>query len=403
MPWKEMSPKMQKVAFLAAWRENTESMTELCRRFEISRKTGYSLVARWRAEEEGALVERSRAPRSCPHATPSAVREAVLALRRERPTWGPAKLRAWLMRKGPEQHWPAVSTIAVILSREGLVEESRRMRRRCCPVAAEPPLGPNDVWCVDYKGWFRTGDGTRCDPLTATDSFSRRIMCCVALTPPIATRQVKSIFADLFRERGMPLVIKSDNGSPFGATGLGLTQLSAWWIRLGISPRRIAPGKPQQNGAHERMHRVLKAETTRPRPAGSLVGQQHRFDEFVRVYNTERPHEALAMATPDSLYVLSPRPYPETTPAPEYDSDAVIRRVSSAGMVKWRKQQYYLSSALAGADVQLVSHEEEPMLSVIYYRELVGRIDLANRRVLGPDPGALPRTPGFTALKPNGD
>lgn len=403
MPWKETSPKMQKVAFLAAWRENTESMTELCRRFGISRKTGYALVERWRAEEEGALVERSRAPRSCPHATPVEVQDAVLALRRERPTWGPAKLRARLMSQWPDQHWPAVSTIAAILSRGGLVEQSRRIRRRSCPIAAAPPLAPNDVWCVDYKGWFRTGDGTRCDPLTVTDSFSRMILCCVALTPPIASQQVKCVFADLFRERGLPLMIKSDNGSPFAATGLGLTQLSAWWIQLGISPRRIAPGKPQQNGRHERMHRVLKAETTRPHPAASIVGQQRRFDEFVRIYNNERPHAALALATPGSLYVLSPRPYPERTPKPQYDSGAIVRRVSANGQVKWRKQQYYLSIALAGQDVQLVSHEEEPMLSVIYYSELVGRIDLGTRRVLGPDSGALPRTPGFTALGPNGD
>jgi len=196
MPWKETSPKMQKVAFLAAWRENTESMTELCRRFGISRKSGYALVERWRAEEEGALVERSRAPRSCPHATPAEARDAVLALRRERPTWGPAKLRARLMSMWPDQHWPAVSTIAAILSREGLVEQSRRIKRRSCPIDALPPLAPNDVWCVDYKGWFRTMDGTRCDPLTVTDSFSRMILRCVALTPPIASQRVKGIFAN---------------------------------------------------------------------------------------------------------------------------------------------------------------------------------------------------------------
>jgi putative transposase len=195
-------------------------------------------------------------------------------------------------------------------------------------------------------------------------------------------------------------MIKTDNGAPFAATGLGLTRLSAWWIQLGISPRRIPPGKPQHNGRHERMHRVLKQETTRPHPAASLTGQQKRFDAFVCEYNLLRPHEGVDFATPASLYTDSPRPYPEKVTPPQYPEGSLVRRVKNQGSVRWQQHYYYLSAALAGQDVWLVPHEEEPVLSVIYYRELVGRVDLATGRVLGPDPGALPQTPEFAALWP---
>lgn len=400
MSWRETSPKMEKVAFLAAWRANEESMAELCRRFEISRKTGYKLVQRWREEEEGALVERSRAPGKCPHATDRPIVERIVAIRREHYTWGPKKILAYLRIHHPDEHHPACSTIGEILVREGLVEETRRLKAKATPIFAPPPLAPNEVWCVDYKGHFPTLDGTRCDPLTVTDSFSRLVLCCAALSPPIAMEEVKKRFVSIFRERGMPLIIKSDNGTPFASTGLALTRLSAWWIRLGISPRRIPPGKPQQNGQHERMHRVLKEETTRPTPAGSLAGQQLRFDEFVRIYNEVRPHEALDFQTPASIYTPSPREYREPKGGPQYPEGAEVRRVSKSGYVFWRKKPHYLSSALCGEDVRLVSHDEGGVLSVIYYKELVGRIDLLAGRVLGPDAGALPRTPEFDAFRP---
>ena len=400
MPWKELSPKMHKVEFLAEWRKNDESMAELCRQFGISRKTGYKLIARWREEEEGALIEHSRAPLSHPNATPEPVRQAILGLRLKHPTWGPKKLREVLARWAPHIDWPALSTVGEIIAREGLVVPRRRHKSRACPHEALPPQGPNDQWCADYKGHFLTTNRTRCDPLTVTDSYSRMILCCAALSPPISTHQVQEIFTHLFRKHGLPLVIKSDNGAPFGATGLGLTRLSAWWIQLGISPRRIPPGKPQKNGRHERMHRVLKEETTRPHPAASLAGQQKRFDAFVREYTLLRPHEALDFATPASLYTNSPRPFPEKIAAPQYPESAFVRRVSSKGCIRWHKEHFYLSSALCGQDVWIVPHDEEPLLSIIYYRELLGRVDLVRRWVLGPDPGALPQTPEFTALWP---
>jgi transposase InsO family protein len=400
MTWKEMSPKMLKMEFLADWRKNDDSMVSLCRKHGISPKTVSKLIARWRDEQEGALIEHSRAPKSHPNATPEPVRQAIIGLRMKHKGWGPKKLRKFLQKYAGHIQWPALSTFGEILAREGLTASRGRPKSRACPHEALPPEAPNDVWGADYKGHFLTTNRTRCDPLTITDSYSRMILCCVALSPPISTREVQEIFTHLFRKHGLPLAIKSDNGAPFAATGLGLTRLSAWWIQLGISPRRIPPGKPQKNGRHERMHRVLKEETTRPRPAASLTGQQKRFDAFVREYNILRPHEALDFAMPASLYTDSPRPFPEKIAAPEYPEGALVRRVTSKGCIRWHKEQFYLSSALCGQDVWIVPHDEEPVLSVIYYRELLGRVDLMHRCVLGPDPGALPQTPEFTALWP---
>ena len=400
MTWKEMSPKMHKMEFLADWRKNDDSMRALCRKHGISPKTGYKLIARWREEEEGALIEHSRAPKSHPNATPEPVRQAIIGLRLKHPAWGPKKLRKFLQKYAPHIAWPALSTIGEMIRRQGLTHSCGRRKSRACPIEAMPPEGPNDQWCADYKGHFLTTNRTRCDPLTVTDSYSRMILCCAALSPPISTAQVQEIFARLFREHGLPRVIKSDNGAPFAATGLGLTRLSAWWIQLGISPRRIPPGKPQKNGRHERMHRVLKEETTRPHPAASLAGQQKRFDAFVRLYNVLRPHEALDFAAPASLYTDSPRPYPDKIAPPEYPEGELVRRVTNKGCIRWHKELFYLSSALCGQDVWIVPHDEEPVLSIIYYRELLGRVDLVRRRILGPDPGALPQTPEFTALWP---
>jgi transposase InsO family protein len=400
MPWKETSPKMEKMRFIVAWRANEESMAELCRRFGISRKTGYKIISRWREEQEGALAERSRAPRSCPWATPPEVCEEILALRRERPTWGPKKLLARLQRDQPERCWPALSTVGQVLRRAGLVEEQRR-RRRACPLRAGAAAAANGKWCADFKGHFLTQNNTRCDPLTVSDDFSRYLLACRALSPPISTEQVVAIFTELFREHGMPEAIQTDNGPPFAAAGgLGLTRLSAWWIRLGISPRRIEPGKPQQNGRHERMHRTLKAETLRPAPAASIDGQQRRFDEFRQDYNAQRPHEGVGLKTPASLFTPSPRPFPEALPTPHYDEGAIIRRISKNGMLRWRKQHYFFTTVLTGQDVRVVPHEEEPVLSIIYYSELIGRIDLRTRRVCGPDRSALPPGLEFFALEP---
>lgn len=402
MPWKELSPKMQKIEFLAAWRGNLESKAELCRRFGVSRKTGYKLWRRWREEEEEALCPRSRAPLRCPHAMEEQVRLAIIELRRSHPSWGPKKLRACLERKDPQGRWPALSTIGDLLDREGLVEESRRLRRRHAQ-PGEPctlPRAPGELWSADFKGWFLTQNGTRCDPLTVTDSFSRCLLVLRAMTPPIATKDVIAHFTGAFREHGLPLALRTDNGPPFATTGLGVTHFSAWLISLGISPRRIPPGKPQKNGQHEYMHRVLKAETLRPRPAASLEGQQARFDAFLGYYNLERPHEGIGLVTPGSLHARSERGFPEKIGAPEYPEGALVRRVHPAGTIKWRGRNHFLSSALAGRDVRLVEHGEEPVLGIIYYTELLGRLDVRSGAILPPDAGALPRTPEFCAWGP---
>ena len=399
MPWNETSPVFEKALFVSEWFKNEVTKCELCERFGVSRKAGYELMARWRSEGDAAFAGRSRAPRNSPNAVSPEVRKAIIALRVERPTWGPKKLLACLRLRFPEVCWPSGSTAGEILRGAGLTEPQRR-RRRASPRRGEVARTPNDKWCADFKGNFLVQNKTRCDPLTVTDDFSRMLLGCWAMSPPVSTHQVIGHFTSLFREYGMPLTIQTDNGPPFSAAGpLGLTHLSTWWIRCGISPRRIEPGKPQQNGRHERMHRTLKAEAICP-PAGSIDGQQRRFDAFRKDYDFERPHEGIGLVTPASLYVPSLRAFPEQIPDPEYGEDAIIRRVSHQGCIKWRREAYFFSSTLAHEHVRLVPHDEEPIISVIYYRELVGRIDLKQQIALPPDPGALPQTPEFSAFRP---
>jgi transposase InsO family protein len=283
---------------------------------------------------------------------------AFLALRRSRPSWGPKKLRAYLMAQQPGLVWPAASTIGDLLQREGLVEGRRRDRR--LEGAARQPFAeakdPNDVWCIDFKGWFRTQDGQRCDPLTVSDATSRYLLSCQIVAP--TTKGVAPVCERLFREHGLPRALRMDNGPPFASGGAGgLTQLAVSWIKLGIRLERIDPGCPQQNGRHERMHRTLKAETSKP-PAATAPEQQARFDSFRRIFNEERPHEALGQVTPASCYKPAERPYPDRIEEPWYDADHQVRRVRTDGSIRWGGDFIFVSEALVGEPVGLAERED---------------------------------------------
>lgn len=355
MPWKATTPMDDRVAFIAAVQAGETSMAALCRRFGISRKTGYKWWQRYQADGVSGLAERSRAPRTSPQAISAEVTERVLATRAAPPSWGPRKLLAWLARQEPALALPAASTVGELLRREGLTVPRRR-RPHATPSAL--PLramdASNAVWTLDFKGPFLTGDGHWCYPLTLIDGFSRYLLRCQALTQP-TTAAVQPILAAAFQEFGLPRVIRSDNGPPFASIGLGgLSRLAVWWITLGILPERIAPGQPAQNGRHERFHRTLKAETAQP-PAATIRAQQQVFVQFRQLYNTERPHEALGQCTPAQVYQSQPRADPVRPMRLDYPTADAVRQVRHNGELYWRKHYIYLSAALAGQPVGLTA------------------------------------------------
>jgi transposase InsO family protein len=349
----------ERMRFVVALLAEEESMTELCEQFGISRKTGYKLYRRYQQQGAEGLKDRSRAPQVTPWAISQAQAEAIVAVRREHPSWGPKKLRAKLGQRAPQQRWPARSTIGELLRREGL-SQARKRRRRALPSnpgGLRAAVAPNEVWCIDFKGWFRTGDGARCDPLTVTDAFSRYLLCSQVVSAP-DTESCRSELERVFREYGLPWVLRSDNGAPFASLGVGgLSRLSVWWVKLGILPERIEPGKPQQNGRHERMHGTLKPETAHP-PAANLDAQQRRFDHFRAEFNHERPHEALGQTPPAQHYTRSPRPYPQRLEEPAYPSGYELRRVRSNGEIKWRNELVLIGKALTNEIIGLRENDD---------------------------------------------
>jgi putative transposase len=351
MPWRERSPMDERVQFIGDYRRQLFTMTELCERYGVSRKTGYALIGRYEAEGLSGLVPRSSRPHHSPQATGPRVVGAIVAMRHRYPTWGGKKILAVLGERHPTWALPAVSTANDILKRHDLVTPRRRRRRVGHPgFQARPATVPNEIWTTDFKGQFRTRDARWCYPLTVVDHFSRYLVACRGMLAPTTTDAV-AVFRRAFRTYGIPAVIRSDNGEPFAACSLArLSRLSVWWIRLGIRPELIAPASPQQNGAHERMHRTLKAETTRP-PAADLAGQQRRFTRFRALYNDERPHEALAQQPPARVYTPSPRPFPEQLAPLEYPGHFEIRRVSSAGAISWNTRVLTLSTVLTREEV----------------------------------------------------
>lgn len=387
LPWKETCPMEERIQLISMYRTNRYSVTELAAHYNVSRKTAHKWLARFAEGGVAALEERSRAPHMHPNATVPLVVAAVLRSKAEHPKWGPAKLQP-----GPQEPpavvtaWPSTSTRGAILTRHGLTTQRRR-RRRVQPWSQ--PFHhcdrPNAVWCADFKGWFRTGDGRRCDPLTISDAFSRLLLCCDVLPKPDYAH-VRRAFEHTFREYGLPEAIRTDNGPPFASVGAGgLSPLAAWWVKLGILPERIQPGHPEQNGRHERLHGTLKYETLKP-PAATPKAQQNRFDAFRTTYNTIRPHQALGQVPPSTLYLPSPRPYPKRIPDIHYPEMAVVRRVRSNGQIKWRGQLVFVSTSLVGELVGITEQLDGWLISF-------GPITLG---LLGPNHDRLERLPIFT-------
>jgi putative transposase len=344
-----MKERMQLVSLFGT---GSYTVSELALRFDVSRKTAHKWLGRYAEHGVVGLDERSRAPKSHPNATLEPVVEAVLAAKKAHPTWGPAKLLPGSQHSAEiAEAWPTASTRGKILAVHGLVKQ-RRKRRHVVPWS-EPFLeadSPNAVWCADFKGHFCTADGTRCDPLTITDAYSRMLLCC-HIVPKADYAHVLPVFEKVFRTYGLPLAIRTDNGPPFASVGAGgLSRLSAWWVKLGILPERIEPGHPEQNGRHERMHRTLKQSTLNP-PAATPEEQQRRFDDFCLTFNLVRPHEALGQVPPASLYTKSHRSYPKRVGGLVYPLSAELRRVRSNGEVKWHGGLVYVSEALVGEQV----------------------------------------------------
>ena len=383
MPWKETCAVDQRMRFVADVMLGIYTKAALCRLYGISRPTGEKWLIRFAEAGVDGLQDRSRAPHRRPSEVSEAVVEAIVACRERYPHWGPKKIRAHLARTQPAAGWPAASTMGAILRRHGLVTP-RKARRRVPPQTA--PFAdcdtPNCVWCADFKGWFLTGDGRRCHPLTISDAASRYLLRCQALRVTGGVR-VKAVFQAAFREFGLPEAIRTDNGAPFASRGVaGLSWLSLWWLKLGITPERIDAGQPQQNGRHERMHLTLKQAVP---PARTIRDQQRAFDAFRTDYNEVRPHEALGQVPPVEVYRPSGRPCPLRTPPVTYPPTMRVRMVQGRGEFHWHGHRVFLSEVLAGEPVGL-----EPMdqryWTVRFGSVVLGTFDARRLIVIRPSP-----------------
>lgn len=360
MPWRQTDPVLERTRFVLEAERSGWSISELCRRYGISRPTAYHWIRRYQAEGLAGLEDRSRRPHRSPKETPAEVIEELVELRVRKPNWGPKKLLDRLRRLHPEVELPAASTVSAILKRKGLVKTRRRRTHpeRVLVSSMGELEGPNEVWTTDFKGEFRVGSGDLCYPLTIADGWSRFLLACEGLA---ATRyqQAQPAFIRVFQEYGLPDRIRSDNGPPFGTHAVcGLSRLAVWWLKLGIRVERSRPGKPQDNGRHERMHRTLKEETTRPVQA-RMSSQQERFDAFRREYNEERPHEALSGLSPADLYQPSWRPLTTATPGLDYPTHYERRQVRTDGTIKWRGERIFVSEILAREPVGLEEIEDD--------------------------------------------
>jgi len=380
MPWSQTLPMDQRTQFIADFLRETLSITELCQLYDVSRKTGYKWIERYLRSGPAGLEERSRKPHRSPNATAEEIVAGILDARHRHPSWGGKKLLTLVHKRHPNWDLPHRSTVCDILSRHGMVAKKRSRRRIGHPGKPTTAiLAPNDVWSADYKGQFRTGNGIYCYPLTVTDGYSRYLLGCQGLNST-AVAEAKPVFTRLFKEYGLPKRIRTDNGVPFATNTLArLSSLSAWWVRLGVLPELIEPGKPQQNGRHERMHRTLKAETTRP-AAGSLAAQQRKFNTFREEFNNERPHEALDMQTPASLYRPSIREMPEKLPPFEYPDRFELRYVSANGGIRWGRDWINISTVCIGEYVGL--EEIDDGIWNVYFGPLkLGRLNERHMRI----------------------
>jgi transposase InsO family protein len=392
MPWKASSVMEERLRFVARLVEG-EEMSHLCREFGISRKTGYKIFERYQEHGFEALSDRSRRPVRYANQLPSQIEGLIVSLKRAKPHWGARKLRELLLRRlAGDVRVPAISTIHAVLDRHGLVKRMNKRRNRANGTPLSAGRSPNDLWCADYKGEFQLGNKAYCYPLTVTDHASRYLLLCEALE---STREELAFtaFERLFQERGLPRAIRSDNGVPFASPNalFNLSKLSVWWLRLGIEIERIKPGKPQQNGRHERMHLTLKKEATRP-PGLNSLQQQARFDEFVQEFNTERPHQAIDMKCPAEIYTPSPRPYqglPELT-YPFHDRDVLV---TACGRLCLHRKKINISTVLAGQRLGIKEVDEGIWLVSFMHYDL-GYIDLEQRTLQPTDnpfgPGVSP-------------
>jgi transposase InsO family protein len=377
MPWKECSVMDERLRFVAKLLDG-EAMTDVCHEFGISRKTGYKIFTRYKESGFEALSDRSRRPVRYANQLPPQIETLIVSRKREKPHWGARKIRELLVRRlDQDLRIPAKSTIHAVLHRHGLVKGIRQSRPRASGTPLSAGAAPNALWCVDFKGEFKLGNGHYCYPLTVTDHASRFLLLCEALE---STREDTAItaFEQLFLERGLPTAIRSDNGVPFASPNalFNLSKLSVWWLRLGIAIERIRPGRPQQNGRHERRHLTLKQEATRP-PGMNSLQQQARFDGFVREFNNERPHEALAMKTPAEMYSASSRLYrglPELT-YPLHDRDVVV---TACGRICMHRKRINVSHVLAGQRVG-IKEVDEGIWIVSFMQYDLGYIDLEQK------------------------
>jgi transposase InsO family protein len=358
MSWKATDPMKERTKFVLEWERRWKeaeggwvNMAELCRVFGVSRQTGYKWVGRYREADYdvSAVVERSRRPKTSPHALSVELQDLIVDARKRWPRWGPRKLHQRLMEANPGKAIPSASVIAKVLLQRGITTPRRgRRRARSLPGVVTPFAGceaANAVWCIDFKGWFLTGDGRRCYPLTLLDAYSRYLLRCEALVEPNGKR-VQEVLDSAFLEFGLPIAIRSDGGPPFASRGPALlTDLSVWLLKLGIRIEIIAPGKPQQNGRLERLHRTLQADVASP-PASDRRAQQRRFDPWRHEYNFERPHEALDQRRPGSVYTTSRRTYPRPLIDTPYDPFGRVAKVDKGGSIKWHRRNLFISSAL---------------------------------------------------------
>jgi len=374
MPWRVQSPMSERRRFIDEYLRGTASMTVLCASYGISRRVGYKWLTRFLVEGDRALGDRSRRPHTSPWAIEADVATLLLTARRRHPTWGPRKILDYLRPRHVQLQLPAPSTVGALFMRHGLVRPKRRHPQPGHPGRPTSPiLAPNDVWTADFKGHFALGCGLRCHPLTIVDGYSRYLLACDALRHP-DTAGAQAVFTRVFREYGLPARIRTDNGAPFATTALNrLSTLSVWWMKLGIRPELIEPASPQQNARHERMHRTLKAEATKP-PNATIRAQQRRFNTFRAEYNTERPHEALEGKPPAAVYRPAPRVFPDRLPRPEYPGHYLTRYVSTNGGVRFHRRYITIAPALIG---EHVGFEEvaDGRWALYFYDYLLGHLD----------------------------
>jgi transposase InsO family protein len=393
MPWKVSSEMDERLRFIARLLEG-ETMTDLCVEFGISRKTGYKIYDRYKESGAEALNDRSRRPYRYANQLPPQVVAQIVGLKNDKPHWGARKIRELLLRRLPSEiKVPSRSTIHAVLDRSGLVKRMGRRRNKAHGTALSAGAHPNDLWCADFKGEFTLGNKRYCYPLTVTDHASRYLLMCEALES-VREEGAFQAFEHLFRERGLPAAIRSDNGVPFASPNalFNLSKLAVWWLRLGISIERIKPGHPQQNGRHERMHRTLKEATTRPAAMNSLQ-QQAKFDAFITEYNTERPHEALGMKVPSELYQPSSRIYQGIGELeyPFHDRDITV---TSCGRICMHRKKINLSTVLAGQKLGIKEVDEGIWLVSFMHYDL-GYIDLEQKTL---QPLDNPFGPGLSPM-----